>query len=70
MSIGDISLARNDRRASVAPNFCEPTRTLMAAAQMVGDGYIAFENAHKNMVTIQAVSQQIPGVIRDLVTVL
>src|SRR5258705_9083068 len=40
MSIGDISLARNDRRASVAPNFCEPTRTLMAAAQMVGDGLI------------------------------
>ena len=40
MSIGDISLARNDRRASVAPNFREPTRTLMAAAQMVGDGLI------------------------------
>jgi len=37
---------------------------------MVGDGFIAFENAHKKMATIQAVSQQIPGVFRDLVTVL
>jgi len=40
MSIGDISLAENDRRTSRAPNFREPTRTLMAAAQMVGDGLI------------------------------
>jgi Undecaprenyl-phosphate glucose phosphotransferase len=40
MSIGDISLAGNDRRTSIAANFREPTRTLMAAAQMVGDGLI------------------------------
>jgi Undecaprenyl-phosphate glucose phosphotransferase len=40
MSIGDISLAGNDRRSSIAPSFHEPTRTLMAAAQMVGDGLI------------------------------
>jgi Undecaprenyl-phosphate glucose phosphotransferase len=40
MSIGDISLAGNDRRSSIAPSFREPTRTLMAAAQMVGDGLI------------------------------
>src|ERR1700736_4663950 len=40
MSIGDISLAGNDRKTSIAPNFREPTRTLMAAAQMVGDGLI------------------------------
>ncbi|KAH9159276.1 hypothetical protein EDB89DRAFT_2051398 [Lactarius sanguifluus] len=38
--------------------------------QMVGDGYIAFENAHTNMETIQALSEQIPDVIRNLVTVL
>ena len=37
---------------------------------MVGDGYIAFENAHTNMETIQALSEQIPNVIRNLVTVL
>ena len=40
MSIGDISLAGNDQRTSIAPSFREPTRTLMAAAQMVGDGLI------------------------------
>ncbi|KAI0259446.1 hypothetical protein BC834DRAFT_630515 [Gloeopeniophorella convolvens] len=38
--------------------------------QMVGDGYTAFENAHTNMETIQALSEQMPRVIRDLVEVL
>ena len=40
MSIGDISLAGNDRRTSRAPNVRESSRTLIAAAQMVGDGLI------------------------------
>ncbi len=40
MSIGDISLAGNDRRTSRVPNVREPSRTLIAAAQMVGDGLI------------------------------
>ncbi|ETW76330.1 hypothetical protein HETIRDRAFT_436435, partial [Heterobasidion irregulare TC 32-1] len=38
--------------------------------QMVGDGYIAFETAHTKMQTIQALSEQMPDVIRNLVTVL
>ncbi|THH18816.1 hypothetical protein EW146_g2223 [Bondarzewia mesenterica] len=37
---------------------------------MVGDGYTAFETAHKKMQTIQALSEQMPDVIRNLVTVL
>jgi len=37
---------------------------------MVGNGYTAFENAHTNMETIQALSEQIPDVIRNLVTAL
>jgi len=44
--------------------------SVLTYTQMVGDGFIAFENAHKNMASIQAVSQQIPGVIRDLDNVL
>ncbi|KAJ6541351.1 hypothetical protein B0H19DRAFT_958230 [Mycena capillaripes] len=35
--------------------------------QMVGDGYTAFETAHRNMESIKNNSSQMPGVIRDIV---
>ncbi|CCM02016.1 uncharacterized protein FIBRA_04092 [Fibroporia radiculosa] len=38
--------------------------------QMVGAGYTAFETAHKDMQTIQALSGQMPDVIRNLVQLL
>jgi len=37
---------------------------------MVGDGYLAFESAHTNMEMISGLSEQMPDVIRNLVTVL
>src|SRR5713226_5170991 len=40
MSIGDISIAGDDRRTSRSPNVRESSRTLIAVAQMVGDGLI------------------------------
>jgi len=43
---------------------------MLIYARVVGDGLSAFENAHNNMVTIQAVSPTDPGVIRDLVDLL
>ncbi|KAF8132685.1 hypothetical protein K438DRAFT_1998460 [Mycena galopus ATCC 62051] len=36
--------------------------------QMVGDGYTAFETAHRNMESIMNNSSQMPGVIRDIVS--
>ncbi|CCM02017.1 uncharacterized protein FIBRA_04093 [Fibroporia radiculosa] len=38
--------------------------------QMVGNGYTAFETAHKDMQTIQALSGQMPDVIQNLVQLL
>jgi len=40
MTVGDIPIAGNDRKNSRRFNFDEFSRTLIAAAQMVGDGFI------------------------------
>ena len=40
MTVGDIPIAGNDRKTSRAFNFGELSRTLIAAAQMAGDGLI------------------------------
>jgi Undecaprenyl-phosphate glucose phosphotransferase len=40
MTIGDIPIAGTDRKTSRTFNFDEPSRTLIAIAQMVGDGLV------------------------------
>jgi len=40
MTVGDIPIAGNDRKSSRTFNLAEFSRTLIAAAQMVGDGLI------------------------------
>ena len=40
MTVGDIPTAANDRKISTTFNFDEFSRTLIAVAQMVGDGLV------------------------------
>jgi hypothetical protein len=49
MSIGDISIAGNGRRTSRAPNVRESSRTLIAVAQMIGDGLILTTSSYLSL---------------------
>jgi Undecaprenyl-phosphate glucose phosphotransferase len=58
MTVGDIPIAETDRKTSRTFNFDKPSRTLIAAVQMVGDGFILTTLSYISLILVMYVHHE------------